>query len=62
MGAFALILGLLGVLCAILGVVTAVEVLPPPIEAFTWEFWFMLGALLFLASIASALGRGGGYE
>ncbi|MFC2002542.1 hypothetical protein ACFLV4_01155 [Chloroflexota bacterium] len=59
MGAFALILGMLGGACAILGIVTATEVLPSLGPAFTWEFWFMLGTILLLASIACALGRGG---
>ncbi len=63
MGAFALILGILGGLCAILGVVTAAEILPPLGPAYTWEFWLTLGGVIFLASIACALGRGGGeYE
>ncbi len=62
MGIFALILGMLGAVGAILGIVTATEVLPPLGPAFTWEFWFWLAALLLLGCIASALGRGGAYE
>ena len=64
MGALALILGLLGGLCAILGVVTITDLLPPFGAAFTWEFWSTLAIILLLASIASALGRsgGGGYD
>jgi len=37
-------------------------VLPPVHEAFTWELWFWLAAILLLTTIACALGRGGGYE
>ena len=62
MGAFALVLGLLGALGAILGVVTAIEVFPPLHPAFTWELWFWMAAILLLGSIACAVGRGGGYE
>ena len=62
MGVFALILGMLGAVGGILGIVTATEVLPSLGPAFTWEFWFMLSGILLLGSIASALGRGGGYE
>ncbi len=62
MSTFALILGLLGGLCAILGIVVTAEVLPDLPAAYTWEFWFMLATILLLASIASALGRGGSYE
>ncbi len=62
MGIFALILGLLGGLCAILGIVVIAEILPDIPAAYTWEFWFMLAAILLLASIASTLGRSGQYE
>ena len=62
MGAFALVLGLLGWVCAILGIVTATGALPPVHDAFTWELWFWLAAILLLTTIACALGRGGTYE
>ena len=66
MGLFAAILGGIGGLCAIMGIVTAVEVLDDPIinRNFTWEFWFILAAVLLLGSIAAAMGRGegGGYD
>ena len=60
MGVFAGILGGIGGLCAVLGVVTALEVLPSMGEQFTVTFWFMLSAVLFLATIAMTVGRGGG--
>ena len=62
MGILALIFGLLGGLCAIMGIITTTEVLPPFGAAYTWEFFFMLAVILLLAAIACALGRGGGYE
>jgi hypothetical protein len=62
MGAIAAIIGGIGGLCAILGIITALEVLPGLSPQFTWTFWFMLSAILLLASIAFTVGRSGGYE
>ena len=66
MGLFAAILGGIGGLCAIMGIITAVEVIEDNIihENFTWEFWFILAAILLLGSIAAVMGRGerGGYD
>ena len=62
MGFMAAIIGGIGGLCAILGVVTALEVVQPLTDQLTWMFWFVLSAILLLASIAFALGRGGGSE
>ena len=62
MGAFALILGLLGALCGIVGIVTVLEVFPLVHPALTWEVWFWIAALLLLGTIASAMGRGSQYE
>ena len=62
MGAMAAIIGAIGGLCAVLGIITAAEVIPPLGAEFTWIFWFVLSAILLLASIAFAVGRGGGYE
>ena len=62
MGTAALIFGLIGGLCAIMGVVTVVGVMPPLGDAYTWHFWFGISVILLLMCIAFALGRGGGYE
>ncbi|MFC1903677.1 hypothetical protein ACFLXJ_02130 [Chloroflexota bacterium] len=58
MGLTAAIVGAIGGLCAVMGIVTATEVIPLLMPQFTWMFWFVLSALLLLASIAFALGRG----
>ena len=56
MGMLAWILGILGGLCAVMGIITAVEVIPE-VAALTWMFWLVLAAILLLASIAAAIGR-----
>ena len=50
--------GTIGGLCMVMGIITAAEVVPLLGSAFTWMFWFMLAVILFLASIAFAVGRG----
>ena len=62
MGTIAAIVGAVGGLCAAMGIVTAAEVILPLGAQFTWMFWFVLAAILLLASIAFAVGRGGGYD
>lgn len=62
MGLTALVFGLVGGLCVIMGIVTALEVVPLFNAALTWMFWFALSAILMLICIAFALGHGGGYE
>ena len=62
MGIIALLFGMLGGAGAILGIITAIEILPPLGAAFTWEFWFMLSGILFLASIACGVGHSGSLE
>ncbi len=57
MGLLAWIFGILGGLCAVMGILTAVAVIPE-LAALTWMFWLALSAILLLASIAFALGRG----
>lgn len=52
-----LIFGALGGVAAVIGIVTAVEVLDPLATELTWVFWFWMSAILLLASIA--FGRAG---
>lgn len=58
MGLFALILGMLGGLSAVMGIITAAEAITLIGAAFTWQFWFLLSGILFLATIASLLTQG----
>ena len=58
MGLTAAIVGAIGGLCAVMGIVTAIEVIPLVMPQFTWNFWFSLAAILLLGSIAFAVGRG----
>lgn len=61
MGITAVIVGAVGGLCAVMGIIIATEVFPLlslTMPQFTWNFWFSLSAILLLASIAFALGRG----
>jgi hypothetical protein len=62
MGIMAAMVGAIGGLCAVMGIVTAVEIIEPMGPQFTWIFWFALSAVLLLGSIALALGRGQGYD
>ena len=59
MGTMAAIIGAIGGLTTVMGIVTAAEIVPPIGDEFTWMFWFVLSAILLLASIALGLGRGG---
>ena len=58
MGFFAGILGGIGGLCAVLGIVTILGLVTPVKEGLTWQFWFGLSVILFLATIA-IMSRGG---
>ena len=62
MGLFAAILGGIGGLCAVMGVITALEVIEPVTTELTWMFWFVLSAVLLLGAIALQLGRGPGQD
>ena len=56
----ALIFGIIGGLCAVMGIITATEVIPLLAElpaAFTAMFWLTLGAVLLLACIAATVSR-----
>ncbi len=57
MGISAAIIGAIGGLGAIMGIVTALKVVPAVMPELTWMFWFVLSAILLLASIALAQGR-----
>jgi len=61
MGMLVWTFGILGGLCAVMGIITAVEVIPE-YAGLTWMFWLVISAILLLISIAFAVGRGGGYE
>ncbi len=64
MGSTAVILGIIGGLCTVMGIITVSEVFPTLaiiMPQFTWNFWFALSAVLLLGAIAFVLGRGG-YE
>ena len=61
MGVLAWIFGIIAGLCTVMGIITAVAVIPE-VAALTWQFWFMLSAILFLACIALAIGRSGESE
>jgi hypothetical protein len=58
----ALLFGLIGGLCAVLGIITAAELLPALGTEFTWTFWFMLSGIMLLISIAFAVGSGSSTE
>jgi len=60
MGTAAWITGIIGGLCAIMGIVTAAGITEPLGPEYTWMFWFVLAAILLLATIAFGVGRIGG--
>ena len=61
MGMSAWVTGILGGLCAVMGICTAAGVVPLLGAEFTSMFWLVVSAILLLASIAFAVGRAG-YE
>ena len=60
MGILALIVGILGVLCGAMGVVTSFDILDEPVISklgdLEFLFWFMTGGILLLSSIALSVG------
>jgi len=60
-GILVLTFGILGGLCAVMGIITATAVIPEFAEL-TWMFWLVLSGVLLLASIACAVSRGDEYE
>jgi hypothetical protein len=61
MTAMAWITGVLGGLCMVMGVVTALGAIKLVGFELTYLFWFALSGILFLASIVFTLARGGEY-
>jgi len=59
MGMLAWIFGTIGGLCAVMGIITAAEVIPVFFRQLDGMFWLVLSAILLLTSIAFAVGRGG---
>jgi hypothetical protein len=60
MGMMAAIIGSIGGLCAVFGILQAADVITAsmrPINV-SWDFWFMLAAVLLLGSIAISVGKG----
>ena len=57
MGILALLLGIIGGLCAVMGIITAAGAVPLLGAEFTWLFWFALAGVLLVASIASVLSQ-----
>lgn len=60
MGIAAALIGGIGGLCAVLAVITNLDIELGLGEQFTVMFWFALSGVLLLASIALAMGRGPG--
>ena len=60
MGLLAWAFGIIGGLCAVEGIITALKVVPAVAEL-TWMFWMVLSAVLLLICIAFAIGSSG-YE
>jgi hypothetical protein len=56
-GLLNLIFTALGGVCAVIGIITAVEVIPTLATELTWMFWLVLSAILVLMGIA--FGRSG---
>lgn len=61
MGILAWTFGAIGALCAVMGIITATEVVSE-YAGLTWMFWFGLSGLLLIGCIAAAVGRGSSYE
>ena len=62
MGLLALIFGFIGGLCAVVGITTAVKIVPQFGTELTWMFWLVVSVIMLLISIALAVGRGEGYD
>jgi len=58
MGFLAFILGILGGLSAVMGIITAAEVIPLLGAEFTWMFWFVLAVILLVGTTACLVAQG----
>ncbi len=60
MGLMAGIIGGIGGLCAVFGILLALEVIAADMSPINtgWDFWFMLAGVLLLGSIALSVGKG----
>jgi len=58
MAILAWILGILGGLGAVMGILTAADVVPSLGDEFTTMFWMVLAAVLLLGCIAAAVSHG----
>ena len=61
MGVLALVLGIIGGLCAIMSIITAAEAIPMVFVGFTGIYWLGLAGVLLVAAITCLVARGG-YE
>ncbi len=60
MGISAAILGGVGALCAVFGIILAIDFVTIDLNAnLSWNFWLILSAVLFLASITVTLSNKG---
>jgi hypothetical protein len=64
MGTMAAIIGVIGTICAIIGILDAAKIIPSDLGLATmdWSFWLGLASTLFLGTIALLVGRGPGKE
>ena len=56
------IFGIIGGLCAVMGIITALDVVQQFGDELTWTFWLVVSAIMLLGSIAFAVGRSGEIE
>ena len=56
----ALIVGIIGSLCAVMGILSTVPIDPLPLTGYDVTFWFSLAVILFLATICCLMARGPG--
>lgn len=62
MGIAAWVFGIIGGLCAVMGIITALDVVQQFGDELTWTFWLVVSAIMLLGSIAFAVGRSGEIE